>query len=90
MGYTYTKTDWCLSEIRMGAGVLRFRLLSAAAARTFKSRVSLLSRKLMYLLLLLSLSALMQLPSASRERLMWAPSFMRCPRFCVCGRKQGV
>lgn len=45
--------------------------------------MSLLSRKFTYCARLppFSLSALMQLPSASRERLMWAPSFLLLPRF---------
>lgn len=37
----------------------------------------------MYLVLARWLRALMQLPRASSERLMWAPSFILCPRFCV-------
>lgn len=52
---------------------------------TFSSLVSLLSRKFTYCARLppFSLSALMQLPRASRERLMWAPSFILLPRFWV-------
>lgn len=47
--------------------------------------MSLLSRKFTYWARLppFSLSALMQLPSANRERLMWAPSFILLPRFWV-------
>ena len=57
--------------------------------RTFSRRVSLLSRKFTYCARLppFSLSALMQLPSASRERLMWAPSFILLPWFWVCMKR---
>lgn len=57
--------------------------------RTFSRRVSLLSRKFTYCAWLppFSLSALMQLPSASRERLMWAPSFILLPWFWVCKKR---
>lgn len=55
------------------------------AVRTFSRRVSLLSRKFTYCARLpFSLSALMQLPSANRERLICAPSCILLPRCWAC------
>eukprot|EP00162_Nutomonas_longa_P015232 comp22249_c0_seq4/m.52824 comp22249_c0_seq4/g.52824 ORF comp22249_c0_seq4/g.52824 comp22249_c0_seq4/m.52824 type:complete len:311 (-) comp22249_c0_seq4:537-1469(-) len=59
-------------------------VLHEPPSESFSRRVSLLSRKLTYEpRLFLSLRALMQLASASSERLMFAPSIMRMPRFSV-------
>ena len=74
----FLDSSLCLSAGEMWAIMTVLQLPDRGSLR---SRVNFESRQLTNLLLP-SASAFMQFPRASSERLMWAPSFSRLPRFC--------